>query len=469
MREEILRLDHVTYRFNGADVLDNFSMEMWRGEILGLIQIDEIGISALLELLQYNHRLYYGYVYMHEKPVNTWEHPGKGMNRVSIIRTRSALADKLTVADNIFVLRHGFRKYLINSRILALQLKPFMDDIGVEIPADSYIEELSVYERFIVEILKAVVSGSWIIIIEDPGTLVSSTELESLHRILRHYASQGFSIIYSSVHSERTVQLCDRLSYMEGGQIIKTFRTGDRLPAGKNFIHGEKSYGRISDRKVTGEKVLEINGLTCFGLNSACFCVHKGECAAITETDPGTVEILVELITGKRKNDLEGCALINGHPAYMCDERDIAVIPMNPEEKLLFNEMSYMDNLMFCMDHRLKNVWRNRKISESLKNELASELGGKDIFDMSVGALDDLQKTDLVYARIRLQRPSLVCCIQPFREAGIAKRMHIASLIRRFADRGTAVLIVSAGMNDALLAADRILHIDENGRISETL
>lgn len=462
MREEILRIEHVTLQRNGSNVLENFSMNMWKGEILGIIKIDEVGTDALLDILQYNHRLHYGYVYMHERPVNSWNAPGKGMNRISIIRSCSALADKLTVVDNIFVLRHGFRKYVINQHTLESQLKPFMEDIGVDIPADAYIEELSVYERFVVEILKAVVSGAWVIAIEDPGMLVSSDELQALHRILRHYSAEGFSIIYISEHSERTVDLCDRIAYMEGGQMIKTFIAGERLPAGKSFIHDDNDHECLSAADTKGSAALELIGFSCGRIHDAYFRINEGECVAIADADPELTNKFISMITAP-----EGCSgkVLSGRTNEAeFNKRDIAVIPMNASEKLLFPEMSYTDNLMFNMDHRVKNVWRDRDIGCSLRKELSGILG-EDVFDMSPASLSDIQKTDLIYMRILLQKPVLVCCVQPFWAAGISKRMHIAYLIERFKSKGIAVLLFTSGINEALMAASRIYSVNETGKI----
>ena len=128
MREEILRMERVTYREQGVALLENFSMTIWAGEILGLVPVNHLGLSALVRRLQQNLPLHYGYVYYKEKLVNDWRFPCTGvnhtimnltamnqttMNRISVIRNRSCLAEGLTVADNIFVLRPGFKKRLV--------------------------------------------------------------------------------------------------------------------------------------------------------------------------------------------------------------------------------------------------------------------------------------------------------------------------------------------------------------------
>ena len=143
MREEVYRMERVTYCEQGVALLENFSMAIWTGEILGLVPANHFGLSALLRLLRQNLPLHYGFVYYKERLVNDWRFPCTGMNRVStnrvsIIQNQSCLAKDLTVADNIFVLRPGFRKRLMQPGILREQIKPFMEDIGMEIPADAF-------------------------------------------------------------------------------------------------------------------------------------------------------------------------------------------------------------------------------------------------------------------------------------------------------------------------------------------
>lgn len=138
MRNEILRMDQVTYENQGVTQLDNFSLSVWEGEILGLVPVNNYGVEALFSLLTQNLPLRYGYVHYNEKLVNDWHSHRRGGNRVSVIRNESCLAKDLTVADNIFVLRPGFKKWHIRPHILREQLTPFIQEVGVPIRADAY-------------------------------------------------------------------------------------------------------------------------------------------------------------------------------------------------------------------------------------------------------------------------------------------------------------------------------------------
>ena len=180
MRNEVLRLEKVTLRERGVTQLDNLNLHIFEGEILGLVPIDTHGLTALCDLLRENLPLHYGYVFYREKLINTWRSPQPHYNRISIIQAKSCLVDGLSVADNIFVLRPGFRGRLMRPAAFRRQLAPFIRSAGIPIDADARVEDLSVFERFVVELLKAVVAGSRLIVLNEISTLINEAELGKL-------------------------------------------------------------------------------------------------------------------------------------------------------------------------------------------------------------------------------------------------------------------------------------------------
>ena len=125
MKEEVLRMDRVTYLEQGVTELNHFCLTIDAGEIVGLIPVNDTGITSLFKLLRQNLPIHYGYVYYHSQLVNHWQHSDGSYNRIALIENRSGLADDLTVADNVFVLRQGFKKRVIRRKVLSRQLQPF--------------------------------------------------------------------------------------------------------------------------------------------------------------------------------------------------------------------------------------------------------------------------------------------------------------------------------------------------------
>ena len=196
MNREVFRMERVTYQENGVTFLKDFNLRIDEGEILGLIPVNGYGLNAFLKLLEVNVPLEDGYVYSRGEIINSWKDSRRTHNRISVIGAENRLVETLSVTDNIFVLRKGFRQEVIRTGLLRRQLLPFLADIGMDIPTDVPVERLTVFQRLVLELLRAVVFGQKFIVLNEIGALISYEELDKLHKILRHYAAQGFSFLY---------------------------------------------------------------------------------------------------------------------------------------------------------------------------------------------------------------------------------------------------------------------------------
>lgn len=468
MKEEVLRLDRVTCLDQGVIALNHFSLNVFAGEIMGLIPVNSTGLASLIQLLRQNVPIHYGYVYYREQLVNHWEHADGRYNRISVISGTSGLAGDLTVADNVFVLRQGFKKRVIARGILRRQLSPFLAEIGVQISADTYAKDLTSFERFVVEIVKAVVAGNRLIILVDTGTIISDAELSRLHGILRHYAAAGVSFLYISQHYEEIRQICDRVALMTNGQIAKVLGAKESSEAISTYE--VKDYERLVrtqgvKRAAAGgapKAALSIRSLysdTLIGLNLA---IAPGECVVLQDLDSRVLEPLLKVLT-RQKKPQSGAVCVGGVPYGRQNARELAVIQKMATQTMLFPELSYLDNLCFTMDHRLAKVWLHPKARESIRDEYSGWLG-QAVFDKTIDELTPLEKYDLIYARILLQRPKVVICVQPFMQADVAQRMHIWQLLERLLSKQIAVVILAVNLADTLSLADRLVRM-QNGHV----
>ena len=470
MKKEILRMERVTYKEHDVAVLQEFELNIMEGEIVGLIVKSDMGLARLLDILHNNTPIYYGYVYYMEQKVNSWQDMKRSINKISIISGKSSLVGGQTVATNIFVLRPGFRQYIIQTKILNAQVRLFFEEINVNIDPDTLVEKLSALERVIVEIVRGVVAGHHLIVLNEIGTIVNENELEELYRIVNYYASKGVSFLHISFHFEETIQNCSRTVYMSDGKIIMSFdrkymnqeismelcknNGGYEIQQMQSFIENENK-----------EVLLDIRGLSGTHLKDITMQVYKGECLAVQCLDGKTYEdlhdILVGIIGGKQKK-----IFLNGKSIELSNTRKVAILEEQPLQHMLFEEMSYMENLCFTMDHRIQDIWRNRKLQDSIRREYGEVLGKK-VFEKNVKELSDTEKLDLLFGRIMLQKPELLICIQPYKGADFFQRVHIWELQKKCLKHGITILILAVNMADSLTIADRVLRIGKNVPMQE--
>lgn len=457
MKTEVFRMERVTYCENETRKLNNLDLQVFSGEILGVLPLNSYGLPELLEVIRKNPPLEFGFVFLKEKCVNNWHQPQLGHNPIGMIQSDSQLVEGLSLAENIFVLRKGFRAWYIRSGLLRTQLAPFFERIGVDIPLDAYPEELSSFQRVVVELLRAMVAGYRLIIIYDISTILSKEELEQFQRILKQGTKEGVSFLYLCFHPEEITDIADRVALFSNGRILKTVSPKDALQhvqnIGQPIIRKASGfdYPKSEPPAFRGEK------LSLEGLRELSFSVSAGECLVIQDSGDQVAQPLLKVLLGESKLE-SGMFWLGNCPAKLPLWPDVAVIQQTPSQSMLFPQMSYFDNLFLTSDHHLPNIWRNRQMKYRLAKEYAHR-NGIDLFERSIESLSEKEKYDLVYNRVLLQKPKVVFCIRPFKGADMELREHVRKLLQQLQAKKIAVVILTSNASETIQIADRIIEV----------
>jgi ribose transport system ATP-binding protein len=437
---------------------------------MGLIPINRQGKSELVQLLCQNSPIDYGRIYINNELVNYYEHSSNSMNRVYVIDQKSKLIQDLTVSDNIFVLRRGFKKYVINSKVLREQVDQYFQEMDVNIDPDELIADLNPFEQCIVELVKAVITGSSLIIISDITNILSVVDLSRLYQLIHFYSNKGYSFLFIGSHHEEVFTVCDRAALMKDGSIIKVL---DEQEIKSDLI---KSFTiSFADRKqkierYSGQGILEFEKVSTDNLNRMSFSIKKGECVVLFDTNNTIYTDLLELMNGEQA-PTSGRILYDNHE-YTLDiskralESGIAVIVENATQKMIFYNLSYVDNLYFLVDKKLDKNILNRKIKKSIISEYEG-IVGEEIYAEDLSGLELTSLYNLVYYRIHLYNPNIVFCVQPFSGADMYLRKHIADLIRELKRKGITVVILAVNISDTLSVADRLMIIEQGSVVKE--
>lgn len=467
MKQEIFRMERVTYIENGMVMLKDFHLQIYQGEIMGMVPLNNHGLSSFLKLLRANLSLHDGYVYYCGEKVNSWTGAARPSNRISVIQAKSSLVEHMTVADNIFVLRQGFHQELIHSRLLKRQMEPFLADIGMDIPAERYVEELTVFERVVTELLRAVILGKRLIVLCEVGALISYEELEKLHAILRHYAKQGFTFLYICSHLEEIARICDRVARLSNGRIQKITDRAEMAEEILRICPEEyksmvQSHRENSPHKKSGEAAMSWEQPPSDGCGGFSFQVYKGECLVIQAAENEQFQRIAGVLTGKSRKETAQVRIGQSLIPDLTKDCRVAVVQELATRTMLFGELSYMENLCMSLARRMPYLWLNHKIRKNIRAEYGPVLG-EEVFDMTVEELSEKQKYRLIYTRVLLQKPRVAFCIHPFQGADVSHRMFIWSMLEMLLEQGIAVVIVSVGLSDSLALADRLMILQKGG------
>ncbi|MDC7241473.1 MAG: sugar ABC transporter ATP-binding protein, partial [Spirochaetales bacterium] len=351
MVEEALRLDRVSVRQEGITLLDSFSMRLFKSEILGLIPVNAQGLDELVNLVKSNSPVHYGYVWLSEHLVNDYRRPRKPENPVFILDAKGSLIDTMSVAENVFVVRDRMKKFLINRRVLNEQFTRLSTEVGLEIDPEAEAGTLSFFERKAVELIKALVLGTRIVVIRDLSNAASPDDLKGLMRIVRFYREKKKqTFLYICNDSEEAFSWCDRCVLMENGRIIKTLYSEQMTPEFlSRFPQGFQRYvnpGSLADDSETGgsqNPVFQISRLSFRTIRDLSLSLSGGECLVLMDLDHTLHESLTELLKGRSADE---SVTLEGQPFSRGREK-MAFLDENPVRTSLFRDMSYLDNLCF--------------------------------------------------------------------------------------------------------------------------
>lgn len=464
MRNELLRMDHISLESGGEMLLDNLNFQMFTGEIMGLVSRDYKGHDRLIDLICYNHGISFGSVWYDGRIVNRYSYSDGSANKVAVIEQKSHLVPALSVMDNLFVLRKGFRKYFINDRVLREQTRLFFEENGIQVDIRKRVESLTSLERCLVELGKALLLGCRLIIVDNPGNFLSQHELPRFQRMLKKVRDEGRSVLYIGNHHEEVFRVADRTSLFYKAQIRKVFERDEMTD--KNIRpYITEWLNRNLDREGEQEDgVLHFHGVRAGSLEGLRFVLHKGECITLLDMDNRIAEDVLELLTGRRGCE-EGRITLD-HELYTPEralrylDEGVAVIPKDPAEGLLFPDRTYMENLTFLLDRKLKRSLIPGKIYKSIREEYGP-LAGPAIDAVSIKNLQPEELMSLVYYRTRLLRPRVLVCVQPLARGDMFCRIKILELIRQFLKDGTAVLIITSHVSDTLEISDRLFVVEQ--------
>lgn len=454
MKSEILRMERVTYKQDDKTLLRDLEFYILEGEIVGLFPWNLYGLPEFLQILSGKLPLYDGYIYYKERMVESYRGAAKNPWRICMIQEKSSLVEGQSVLTNVFILRQGFGKELIQKGLLKRQFDSFLEEIGMELSPDVYVENLTTYERIVVEMLRAVMRGCGLIVLYEVDTLINEDEYARLYQVMQYYAKKGHAFLCISTKFENLSRICERIAVMSNGKIMKSLWKPQYSK--ELFAETAKQYKDMEKRCMRKREMeFEVKNLSGVYLKEVSFSVAKGECIALRCRGLERFQELSGWLTGSTEG-VSGEIYLSGNKTKLTENREIAVIAEKPAESMIFYEMNYRDNLCFTMDHRVRSIWGNTKIKKSVQKEYEKMLGKKILFN-AVDKLTELEKIELVYGRIWLQNPKVVFCIQPFKGMDAKHCSRIWELLEMLLKKGTAVVILLGNAKESLPFVERVL------------
>jgi len=265
MTEPLLRMSLIGKRFPGVQALDDAGLEVLPGEIHALLGENGAGKSTLIKILSGAQQPDSGTIEFGGQRITvTSPHDAQRRGIVTIYQ-EFTLAPNMTIAENVFIGREPGFGVFVSWGKMAAETRAITARLGLQLRPMSIVRELRVAEQQMVEIARALSMKSRLIVMDEPTSALSTTEVEKLFRIVRDLKAQGLSIIFVTHRLEEVMQICDRYTVLRDGRLIGSGSIADATIDGIiRLIVGRQVNALFArrERATVGDVVLSVEGLT---------------------------------------------------------------------------------------------------------------------------------------------------------------------------------------------------------------
>ncbi len=394
---------------------------------------------------------------------------------VSVIYQDFSLFPNLTVAENIAIsseLGRGVK--LVNWPAMRDLASRTLSRLGVDVPIETPLGDLSVAKQQIVAIARALTSDARLLIMDEPTSALSRSEVELLFTIMRSLKESGMSILFVSHKLDELFAIADRFTVLRDGKYMGTFNR-DELDNEKliSLMVGRKIEYTVYPKRKRNEPLLQVRNLSKAGnFIDISFVLHRGEILGITGlVGAGRTEV-VQAIYGMNPPD-SGEIILEGKKRAIESPQDavamgIGYVPENRLEEGLVLRQSTGNNVALVALSRLTNAVgailrgrRNQLVDDSIK-KLAIKPSDP---ELAVSKLSGGNQQRVVLAKWLAQNPRVLVVDEPTNGIDVGAKSEIHRLLRDLADRGMGIILVSSELPEILAIADRIL-VMRRGRIN---
>jgi inositol transport system ATP-binding protein len=372
----------------------------------------------------------------------------------------------------------------VDWREMASETRAITERLGLELQPMSIVRGLSVAEQQMVEIARALSMKSRLIVMDEPTSALSSTEVEKLFRIVRELKAHGLSIIFVTHRLEEVMQICDRYTVLRDGRLMGSGSIADttidgiiRLMVGRQvnalFARREKT--------VAGDVVLSVEGLNRRGnaqdqnatvLADVGFEVRRGEILGIAGLVGAGRTELARAVFGVDPFD-SGRVAVEGQPIQIRSPKDairhgIGLVPEDRKQQALFLALSVRINLSMASHKQISRL--GVFIDENAERIMVEEFRKKLNIRMAspeqlVASLSGGNQQKVTLARWLALRPKVLIVDEPTRGIDIGAKVDVHNLLFDMARSGIAVVAISSELPEVLAISDRIVTMRE-GRVT---
>lgn len=472
----------ITKTFPGVVANDDIDFVLEKGTVHGLLGENGAGKTVLMSILYGLYRPDKGQILVNCSLVEI-DKPSTAIKLgIGMVHQHFMLVPSLTVAENIVLGCEPYsRKLWFDKNKAISDVEALSTRYGLQVDPKATVSSLPVGIQQRVEILKALYRKAEILILDEPTSVLTPQETERLFSAINTLRQQGKSVIFISHKLKEVCTICDRITVLRKGRVVGTVDINETSPkqlaemmVGREILLTYKK-GKPASRKTVlqVEELSALNDRKLLTLKDVAFEIHESEILGLAGVEGNGQNELLEVLTGLRKPQ-SGKILLNGErienlSTHQRIEKGFSIMPQDRQRTGLILGFSVSENLIlgrhdmqpfatkwFKLDLKRISDFAEKHIEEysiktPSKDTLASNLSGG-------------TQQRVVVARECSGEPKFIIAAQPTRGLDVGATDYVRRKLLEMRDRGSAILLVSADLDEILALSDRIAVIYE-GRI----
>jgi ABC-type sugar transport system ATPase subunit len=479
----IIEIDHVSKRFPGVVALSDVTLAIERGELHAIVGENGAGKSTLMKVLSGVITDYEGTLRLRGQPVRFAGTRDAEAAGVSIIHQELNLVEQLSAAANIFLGREKRTRFgLLDDRAMERAAGELLVQLECSVSPRQLVRELRVGDQQLIEIAKALSLETEILIMDEPTSALTETEVARLFRVIDRLRQRGVTILYISHKMDEVFKLADRITVLRDGRLIRTLRRSETSPREVThlMVGREIENVHLGAGRAAADVVLEVQDLSLpwtgharrWRLQNISFSLRRGEIVGIAGLMGAGRTELLECLFGSSPEPPQGRILLEGrevrftHPAQ-AKRAGIALVTEDRKRLGLFANLNVGENITICTLREAASAgvvhWgRQRQQAEEVVRDLAVKTSGT---DAAITSLSGGNQQKAIIGRWLLTRPKVLLLDDPTRGVDVGAKAELYRLMDRLCREGLGVLVTSSELPELLTVCDRILVLCE-GRLT---
>jgi erythritol transport system ATP-binding protein len=479
----VLQAVDIAKTYGVTRALKGVNFEVRRGKVTVLFGENGAGKSTLMKILSGVEKPTAGQLILDGEPINL-ESTNDAVERgISIIHQELNLASNLSVRDNIFIGRE------IRTRTGAIDYgkereitEQLMTRLEEDIPPNTLVQDLRVGQQQVVEIARALAADARILIMDEPTSALSATEVEVLFKVIRELTSHGVAIVYISHHLEEALEIADYAVVFRDGELVATEEAAN-VDLGwvvRQMVGREADYDFRDEPRDFGDVALSIQGVTVAEpdtgrvvVNDVSLDVREGEIVCLYGLMGAGRTELMEALAGR--DPISGGRVLLGDQdmADLNIQDRIAIgmglVPEDRQRDGLVQMMTVGKNMSLAsLLQTVKNLFIARKVERENVDRQIKDVRVKTAGqDALITSLSGGNQQKVVIGKILLTNPKVILLDEPTRGIDVGAKGEIFALLFREARKGLAVLYVTSEVGEAITASHRLIVMSKGRLIRE--